>query len=235
MKEKILALLEKAFPGVRKDGLNHLAGSIGLQVTTEEEATTAVGKLTADSVNSFITDWRKDADAEINRANQTREANLREKFDFVEKKPDEGGTPTPPATGNLDAAAIQKLITDSIGNVTKPLLDKIASLEGTAVNATRRELLVKELADVPEAYKGKVLKDFDRMSFKDEDSFNEYLSDTKTDVATFSQELADKGLGQQGKPIFGNPNPDGVSKGVESYITEKANEAQGKGLGGKEV
>ncbi|MDR1371921.1 MAG: hypothetical protein LBJ17_02170 [Dysgonamonadaceae bacterium] len=230
-----MALLEKAFPGVRKDGLNQLAGAISLQVTTEEEATTAVGKLTTDSVNSFITDWRKDADAEINKANQTREANLREKFDFVEKKPDNGGNPTPPANGNLDAAAIQKLITDAVTAANTVLQTELASFKSTAVNANRRELLVKELADVPEAYKGKVLKDFDRMSFKDEDSFNAYLNETKTDVATFSQELANKGLGQQGKPIFGNPNPDGVSKGVENYITEKAKEAKGDGLGGKEV
>lgn len=34
------------------------------------------------------------------------------------------------------------------------------------------------------------------MTFGDEDAFNEYLNDTKTDVATFGQELADKGVGR---------------------------------------
>ena len=38
MKGKILALLETKFQGERKDGLNHLAGAISLQVTTDEEA-----------------------------------------------------------------------------------------------------------------------------------------------------------------------------------------------------
>ena len=112
-------------------------------------------------------------------------------------------------------------------------MEKVASLEGGATNATRRELLVKELADVPESYKTKVLRDFDRIAFEDEDSFSEYLNETKTDVASFGQELADKGLGQQGKPIFGTVNKDGVSQGVQNYITDKTDE--GKALGGKEV
>ena len=39
MKEKLLALLQTKFAGVRKDGLNQLATIMALTVTTEEEAT----------------------------------------------------------------------------------------------------------------------------------------------------------------------------------------------------
>ena len=70
----ILSLLEQNYPGVRKDGLKHLATSLALTVSTDEEATTVVGKLTADNVNKFVTDWRKEADAEIDKANKTIEA-----------------------------------------------------------------------------------------------------------------------------------------------------------------
>lgn len=90
---EIVALLETQFPGVRKDGLNQLARVIAMQVNTKEEATGIVGKLTAEAVAKFVADWRKDADAEIDKANKTREDNLRKKYDFVEKKPEEGGTP----------------------------------------------------------------------------------------------------------------------------------------------
>lgn len=89
---EIVALLETQFPGVRKDGLNQLARVIAMQVNTKEEATGIVGKLTAEAVAKFVADWRKDADAEIDKANKTREDNLRKKYDFVEKKPEEGGT-----------------------------------------------------------------------------------------------------------------------------------------------
>jgi hypothetical protein len=56
MKEKILALLQAQFAGVRKDGLNHIANVIAFQVDTEEQAKEVVGKLTADQINSFIAD-----------------------------------------------------------------------------------------------------------------------------------------------------------------------------------
>ena len=234
MKEKIFALLVAAFQGVRKDGLSQLAAAMATQAKTEEEANEVVGKLTADQVNSFVSDWRKEADAEITKANRTYEEGLKKKYNFVDKAGDDTPPGDPPADpGVLDAAAIQRIVTQAVAAATTPLLEKVASLEGGATNATRRELLVKELADVPESYKTKVLRDFDRIAFEDEDSFSEYLNETKTDVASFGQELADKGLGQQGKPIFGTVNKDGVSQGVQNYITDKTDE--GKALGGKEV
>ena len=110
---EIIALLETQFPGVRKDGLSQLARVIAMQVNTKEEATGIVGKLTAEAVAKFIADWRKDADAEIDKANKTREDNLRKKYDFVEKKPGEGGTPPAPA-GTLDVATVQEMITNAV-------------------------------------------------------------------------------------------------------------------------
>ncbi len=234
MKEQILALLVAMFQGVRKDGLNHLANSLALTVKTEDEAKEVVGKLTADQVKAFVTDWRKEADAEITKANQTYEAGLKTKYDFMEKKPGEGGNPTPPAPGGaLTLEAVQKLMNEAVEKATSPLLNKISTLEGNATSASRRELLVKELADVSDSYKAKVLKDFDRMSFSDEQTFTEYLNDTKNDVATFKQELADQGLGQQGKPNFGTVNTDGVSAAVQSYVKDKTE--GGTMLTGKEV
>lgn len=237
--EQILALLVTTFQGVRKDGLNQLARSLALTVKTEDEAKEVVGKLTADQVKAFVSDWRKDADAEITKANQTYENGLKAKYDFVEKKKtEEGGTPPAP-TGTLDADTVKKMITDAVQAATQGLQTEVANLKGSAVTANRRETLVKELADAPESFKARVLKDFDRMAalggFADENAFNEYLTETKNDVAAFGQELADRGLSLHEKPVLGTPNKDGVSAGVESYIQAKAAEAENKGLGGKEV
>ena len=153
---EIVALLETKFPGVRKDGLNQLARVIAMQVNTKEEATGIVGKLTAEAVAKFIADWRKDADAEIDKANKTREDNLRKKYNFVEKKPEDGGTPPAPA-GTLDAATVQTMITNAVKEATKGLQPEVMSLQSAAVTASRRETLVKALSEVPEAYKAKVL------------------------------------------------------------------------------
>lgn len=84
--QEIVALLEATFQGVRKDGLTQLATVIGIQCDTKEEVTAAVGRLTADKVKQFVADWRKEADAEIGRATSTYEANLRKKYNLVEKQ-----------------------------------------------------------------------------------------------------------------------------------------------------
>lgn len=235
MKEKILALLVAQFQDVRKDGLNQLANSLALTVKTEDEAKEVVGKLTADQVKTFVTDWRKDADAEIGKANKTYESGLKAKYDFVEKKePGTGGTPTPPAPGGaLDAAAIQNIVTEAVKAVTTPLLQEVEALKGNATTASRRELLVKELEGTTDSYKNSILENFGLINFKDEEAFTGYLNGVKNHVATFKQELADKGLGQQGKPSFGTVNEDGISAAVQSYVKDKTE--GGTTLTGKEV
>ncbi|MDR1632309.1 MAG: hypothetical protein LBR97_05465 [Dysgonamonadaceae bacterium] len=143
MKEKILALLQAQFAGVRKDGLNHIANVLSFQVNTEDEAKTLVGKLTAEQVNSFIADWRKEADAEITKANKTYEDGLKKKYDFTEKKT-EPANPTPPEpdkAGTFDTAAIQRLIADSIATATKPLLEQINTFKTGETAKTRLQAL----------------------------------------------------------------------------------------------
>lgn len=236
MKEKILALLLAMFAGVRKDGLNHLAGSLALTVKTDEEANEVVGKLTADQVKQFVADWRKDADAEITKANKTYEDGLKQKYDLVEKKPGGGedGSPAPGAGATLDAATIQEMLNKAVSAANKPLLDEIATLKGSATAAKRREELVKIFGDdVPESYKNAILESYEGRTFADENAFSEALNKTKEGVAAFVQELADKGLAGQGQPMFGKPDKDGVSTGVANYIKETTD--PGKGLGGKEV
>lgn len=235
--QKILALLAAQFQGVRKDGLNQLARSLALQVDTEEQATEVVGKLTADKVNKFVSDWRKDADAEITKANKTYEDGLKTKYDFVEKPAPGAGTPPAPAPGGaLDAEAIQKMMNEAVNKATQGLQAEIATLKGSAITANYREQLAGVFgADVPETYKNAILEGFEGRQFADENAFNEFLNKTKEGVAAFTQELADKGLSLHEKPVFGTVNKDGVSTGVTSYLETKAAEAENKGLGGKEV
>lgn len=242
MNDKILALLETQFPGVRKDGLKHLATSLALTVSTDEEATTVVGKLTADNVNKFITDWRKEADAEIDKANKTREANLRAKYDFVEKTetpptPPHETPPTPTPGGTFKMEDIQKMIVDSVKAATSGIQSELAAFKGSAVSATRREQVLKVFNDqTPAPFKEAILEGFDARTFENDEAFQQYLTKTKESVSQLTQELADKGLGSHERPILGKPNKDGVSSGVEDYLEAKAKEASGEaGLTGKKI
>lgn len=196
MKEKLLTLLQTKFAGVRKDGLNQLATVMALTVTTEEEATSAVDKLTEQSVGQFVTDWRKDVDSEISKANKTYEDGLRKKYDFKEK-----GNPNPPTTSTeLNAEAIAAIVQKAI----EPFASELNSIKTTKVVETRKQLLAKELEGLDEGFRTPYLSAFDRMNFKDDDDFNAHLTNVKAEVAKIQQSLIDKGLSQQSKPMFGS-------------------------------
>jgi hypothetical protein len=198
MKEKLLALLQTKFAGVRKDGLNQLATIMALTVTTEEEATSAVEKLTDQSVGQFVTDWRKDVDSEISKANKTYEDGLKKKYDFKEK-----GNPNPPTPPTeLNAEAIAAIVQKAI----EPFASELNSIKTTKVVETRKQLLAKELEGLDEGFRTPYLNAFDRMNFKDDDDFNTHLTNVKAEVAKIQQSLIDKGLSQQSKPMFGSGN-----------------------------
>ncbi|MDR1348322.1 MAG: hypothetical protein LBJ63_07875 [Prevotellaceae bacterium] len=220
MKEKILALLLAAFAGARKDGLNHIAGVLSFQVDTEEKAKEVVGKLTADQINSFIAEWRREADAEISKANRTYEDGLKKKYDFVEKKQTESIVPPVSVEDSkIDATTLQKMFSESIERVVKPLQETIASLKGEKTKETRLLALndkLKECSD--ENFKAKALKDFARMTFETDNAFTEYLTDTEADVKTANQNMADSGLGEQGRPWTPNTPTKGKDEATEAEV-----------------
>lgn len=233
LQEQILALLVAKFQGVRKDGLQHLAAAIGLQVATIEEANGVVDKLTADKVSQYVTDWRKVTDAEISKANQTYENGLKEKYDFVEKGTQTPPTPpTPPAGGEITLDAISKLIDEKLSGVQS----SITEINANKAAASRRELFVAELdnAKIEGKTRDVMLKNFDRANtFASDEDFNSYLTEAKGDIAALAQERADAGLQGHDKPIFGAVNKEGVSSGVADYI--KAQTESKTALTGKEV
>lgn len=227
--EQILALLTAKFSGVRKDGLAQIARSISLSVTTEEETQALVDKLDVAKVTDIVKEYRKEVDREISDSTKTHETNLKKKYDFKEK----AGTETKPDPLSDDPTDIASIVKTALDAALKPLQDKLAGFEGKQVNETRLQSLEGKLKDVPDTFKAQKLKDFKRMNFDSEESFAEYLTETETDLAEFSQELADKGLGQQTKPVFGQQNKDGVSAGVASFIESQKNPENS--LGGKEL
>ena len=125
----------------------------------------------------------------------------------------------------------------------KALSDKLATLEADKATTSRRktleDLLGKdEYKDIPAKTKDRILKDFGRMSFAQEEDFTAYLAETTQDIAAISQELADKGLGQSAAPTFGSrQTKDGVSAEVQSYVADvtkpEGSKFEGKKLGDK--
>lgn len=233
MKEKILALLLAAFAGVRKDGLNQLARTLALQATTDDDAKALVDKLTKAQVDDFVKEFRADVDKEVSESNKTVEANLKKKFDFVEKTNEPGGGNDDKGGkgGGDDIAAKLDALLDA---KLKPLQEKLSKYEQDGVAKTRLQSLNEKLNGCKdETFKAKALKDFGRMHFDTDEAFNEYLTETETDIATANQSAADSALASQGKPLFTQKNEQGVSSGVAQYLDSQKQESNP--LSGKEV
>ena len=234
MRDKILALLIAKFAGVRKDGLAQLAASMSLQAEKEEDATAIVERLTLEKVDDFVKDWRKDVDKEVSESNRTYEGNLKKKYDFVEKKGKEPGK-DPDPNKSTDPTDIASIVNNAVMAAVEPLQQKLASFESGKTAEARLQLLQGKFKDknLPETFTSQKVKDFKRINFESEEAFAEYLNELDTDIAAFNQELADKGLSGQSKPLFGSKTADGVSSSVKEFVEGKS---EGSGaLTGKEI
>ncbi len=233
MKKKLLELLEAKFPGARKDGLQQLANSLSLTVTTEDEATAVVGKITADQVADYIKEWRRVADAENSAAAQTRENNIREKYDLTEKGQQQQQQQQTQQVQNVSAQDIQKMIEEAVTKATQGLQSTVATMQATDIAKARREKIEALFGkDTPETYKKTVLAGFEGRTFKDDADFDAFAELTKNNHAAFMQDMADRSLRGE-KPLLGGTNKDGVSNAVESYVKTKT-EQTGNDLGGKD-
>ena len=234
--EQILALLVAKFQGTRKDGLEVLARALSQTTETIEEAQSVVDKMTPEKVASFIKDWRKSADAEIAKANTTYENGLKEKYEFVEKGKQD---PKPaPQEGNLTTETVAQMIKDAVKEATAGISAQVADITGAQLTASRKAQLEAIFTEgVPEYYKKAILEGFEGRKFEKDEDFNTYLAQQKENVAAFTKELAEKGLGEGAAPIFGKPGADGTSAAVATYIQEQAAAAKGEatGLGGKSL
>lgn len=230
--QEILALLTGKFSGVRKDGLEHLARTLALQCANEEEAKTLVDKITDAQVNDFIKEYRKVVDKEVSESNKTFEANLKKKFDFVEKKtdPEHGGGGADPKPDD-----IATIVANAVAGAVKPLQDRLEKYEQGEVDKSRLQALQDKLsACKDETFKAQTLKDFGRMRFDDDNAFNEYLTEKEADIKTANQSVADAKLSVAGgAPQFGQKNDEGVSKAVADFIASQKPDANA--LSGKEV
>lgn len=228
--EQLIALLQGKFAGARKDGLAQLAKSLMLQVTTEEEAQALVDKLTEQQVTDYVKDWRKEVDSEVNKGIDT----YKKKNPAPKSKEEEGKeNPEPPKT--TDPADIATIVSQAVAAQLKPLQDELSNYKAADVNKQRRATLEGKLKDAPEKFKNKILKDYDRMSFDSDEVFQEYLTETETDLTEFNQDLANQGLGKFPKPGQGaSGKTDEIPTEVAAFINSQKPESASN-LGGKEV
>lgn len=194
MKQKLLELLTAKFLGkgtTRKDTLARLASAFATQCTTEEEAQALIDKVTVEQVTDFEKEHRSEVDSEIAKATKTALDNAEkskggEGAGDPEPKKEEGGSSDPTDIASIVSAAIEK--------ATAPLVQEIATIKAGKTTETRLSRMEEVLKDVNPELKAKTLKDFGRMSFENDESFEEYLTETTTDIQTINQTIVNQGL-----------------------------------------
>lgn len=94
--------------------------------------------------------------------------------------------------------------------------ERINRIEQAGVSKTRRSAFQEKIKDLPEKHQASMLKDFDRLTFKDDEDFTSYLSEKETDINDLNQELANAGLSKMKRPGAGG----GAKTEAEEFIEQ---------------
>jgi hypothetical protein len=102
------------------------------------------------------------------------------------------------------------------------LTNEVTALKVEKTTTNRREKLNKLLKDTG-IFGKTVLKNFDRMSFKDDYEFDEFYADVEQDLKEENQERANKGLEALGEPPAPVKNTPKVEEASDAELDEIAN------------
>lgn len=186
MKTKVLQALKPkaASLGFTKEELESVVDSIS--GTLQEDATEDQINAQVDAVIPFL---------KLSQSAATRIVNASK-----EKKTKETEA-SPEASKVSDNPEEDKF--DKLLKVIEAQNAKIDSLVSKDVKTSRRSVYVAKLKELPDEIQKTKLKDFDRMSFTDQDDFETFISEVEADVPVILQGLSNQGLSDMGKPIKG--------------------------------
>lgn len=180
MKEKIKARLKAKFSGVNLS-----------QKRMDAIADKLAKKLTDESEESEIDEALDDLN-EIYSFSDMAKSDDRARSDEAKKKANPSQPKEDPAKTEEDENV--PAWAKSIIEQNKIYAEKLSNLEAGKTAESRRVQLEKKLENAPEKIKDSYLKQFERMSFKDEEDFTGYISDVETQVTELAQEFSNNGL-----------------------------------------
>lgn len=79
----------------------------------------------------------------------------------------------------------------------------IANLTNKEVTKTRKAIYEEKLKPLPAALQKSLLKKFERISFKDNEDFDEFLAEEEKDIPEIAKAHSESKLDEMGKPIRG--------------------------------
>lgn len=229
IKRFILDSLKTKFAGIDEKVLNRIAAIAVKTVKSEEEAKTYVEELTLQQVIDSYTDSR------TTDAQEKAVKSYEEKFGLKDGKPansteepgGEGGE-----GGNGGATDDGKNGGEGKGGEKVPdwakaliqsnnaMKEELSVLKAGKVADTRKSTLEALLKDAPEKTRNTLMKNFNRMQFKDDADFEEWIEEITPDIeeATTSQAASE---GVVGRPKSGAST--GKEGQANSYVQARVN------------
>ncbi|MDD3404967.1 MAG: hypothetical protein PHH23_01695 [Paludibacteraceae bacterium] len=184
--EKILKVLKTkaASLGFNEEELKSVAESLSANLTAGEDATDEDINAQVDAVMPVLKVSQSSANRTINKAKQ------------------QPAKKTDPSKGAGDDDEPKG---DDMPDWFKSYIEKseqrFNKLEGEKISASRKTKLTELVKDLG-TFGNQILKAFDKMNFASDDEFETYLSETKSDVESYSKEMSEKGLNVN--PLGGN-------------------------------
>lgn len=202
MKEKLLVALKTKYKtfGFGDKAFDGVADYLSKTVTEESAIETAIS-----GVEGLLKAFQGDIDTVRNE-----KSGLQKQLDELKAKGTENkDDPTkqdPPKEKTDIEKTIEAAFASYSEKVITPLVDSIKGIQGEKLQTSRYDQLKGKLDDAPAPYRDKILKDFKRLSFKDDNDFNEYLEETATDKEAAKQDFANNVFKETVPPSSGSEN-----------------------------
>ena len=194
MRDEILNALKTKFEGVSEKSLGRIADKLANTAQAGEDAQKLADSVTlAQLLESY-------GDSRANEAAITSVRNYEEKWGIKngrainENKPTNNILVTSDAH-NLERGAqevrqtdaqqqtdISAIVAKAIADAVSPLQQQLAAFQGERTAQTRRERLTEATKSLPEVLRNRYVRDFERMSFADDDDFSAYLDELQPDI-----------------------------------------------------
>ena len=202
---KVLEMLKtnkdiKALGFSRKE-LKGIAANVADKLKLEEDAT---DEDVSEAISSAIDDvlpLLKLTQSAVDRQVQDYKRSIEEDDDDDDDKepsrrsPSQKNPKSKKDSDDADSATLAAL--KELTQVVTALQGEVNTLKTGNTTNSRRAKVEKLLTDTGK-FGERQLRAFSRMSFKDEEEFEEYLEDLKEDIEVENQERADRGLGKLG-------------------------------------
>lgn len=224
MFEKILAGLKTKFPGVDSKILERIAKKKAETTTTEDEVKTVVDGVTFQSIID------SEGDRRANEAQSSAVSNYEKKYKLKDGKPTEPPQqeppqpPTPPA-GWEDSEVLKML--KQIQQDNQQLRTEINGMKTKELGNQRKDKFSALFEGASDKLKERYMRNYDRLTFKDDEDFNGWLDQQKPFIESDIKE--EKAQGAKTTPPVGGKRKPGeeADPAVTAYLNAEASrEAQ---------